>query len=110
MNPGSSATPLYCDMSVFTPLEREGHIQTISNLLQNVQSIRDLENGYEFSFPKQSEVITTMAEFIAKERLCCPFLDFTLKIQSNEEFLSLALTGPEGTPEFLREEFSQAFV
>lgn len=110
MNSGSSPTPLYCDMSVFTPAERERHIQTISNLLQSLQGIRDLENGYEFSFPKQSEVITSMAEFIAKERLCCPFLDFTLRIQSTEELISLALTGPEGTPEFLREEFSQAFV
>jgi hypothetical protein len=97
-------------MNVFTPAERELHIQTTKELFQSLQNIHDAEHGYEFSFPSNSEIITSIAEFISKERLCCPFLGFTLTVLPNNEPISLLLTGPEGTQEFLRLEFSEAFA
>ena len=110
MNSELPTAPLVCDMNVFTPAERELHIQTTTKLFQSLQNIQAVENGFTFSFLNQYEFITSLAEFISKERLCCPFLDFTLRIQPNEEFISLTLTGPKGTQEFLRLEFSEAFV
>ena len=106
----NSDTPLVCNMNVFTPAERENHIRTTMRLYQAVQAIHEAENGYEFIFPNDSGTITRLAEFIVNEMLCCPFLEFTLKIASNNEPTSLLLTGPEGTREFLREEFSEAFA
>ena len=47
--------------------------------------------------------------FISNERLCCSFLEFSRNISSNSEPISLTLTGPEGTHEFLRAEFDGAF-
>jgi hypothetical protein len=105
-----SNIPLACDMNVFTPAERELHIQNISNMLHSLQNVHEAENGYEFSFPKSSEIIAGVAEFMSKERLCCPFLEFTLRVSPHNEPISLLLTGPEGTQEFLRLEFSEAFV
>ena len=93
---------LACNMGVFTPEQRESHIQMTTKLIQAVQDIREVENGFEFSFPNQ-------AEFISNERLCCPFLGFTLQVNSNQDPVSLRLTGPLGTPEFLRAEFDGAF-
>lgn len=104
----SSATPLVCNMNVFTPAERENHIQNTLQLYQTVQEIREAPNGFEFTFPNTTEIVK-LAEFISNERLCCPFLEFTLRIEPNEKPISLLLTGPEGTQEFLREEFSEAF-
>jgi hypothetical protein len=101
-------TPLACNMNVFTPAQREIHIQITNELIQAVQSVQEVENGYEFSFPKEAEFITKIAEFISNERLCCPFLNFTLNILSNREPISLSLTGPFGTQEFLRAEFNGA--
>jgi hypothetical protein len=46
--------------------------------------------------------ISRIAEFISNERLCCPFLNFTLNVVSIHEPVSLSLTGPLGTQEFLR--------
>ena len=109
MNSNISDTPLVCNMDVFTPNERENHIQSTTQLYQSVQSIREVENGYEFTFPNESEIITSLGRFISNERLCCPFLEFTLKITSTNAPISLLLTGPEGTPEFLRAEFTEAF-
>ncbi|HLO33427.1 MAG TPA: hypothetical protein VK249_30045 [Anaerolineales bacterium] len=102
-------TPLTCDMGVFTPTQREAHVRNTTELIQAVQSAQEVENGYEFIFPNETELISRAAEFISKERLCCPFLKFTLNILSNGEPVSLALTGPTGTQEFLRAEFNGAF-
>jgi hypothetical protein len=102
--------PLACDMTVFSPTERERHVQNTCELLTAVQAIHETEDSFEFVFLHGSESITKLAEFIAGERLCCPFLEFTLKIGAGEQPVSLILTGPEGTKEFLREEFSEVFA
>lgn len=100
--------PLACNMAVFTPAQRESHIQTTMELIRAVESVQGMESGYEFRFPNQTEFILKIAEFISNERLCCPFLKFSLKVISNNEPVSLLLTGPTGTQEFLRAEFSGA--
>ncbi len=96
-------------MDVFTSAQREAHIQTTTELIQAVQSVQEVGNGYEFRFPNETEFISKIAEFISNERLCCPFLKFTLNVFSNNEPVSLSLTGPIGTQEFLRAEFDGAF-
>ena len=101
-------TPLVCNMGIFTPAQRESHIQTTTELIQAVQNVQEVENGYKFTFPNETGFISKIAEFISNERLCCPFLKFTLNIVSNTEPVSLSLTGPLGTQEFLRAEFDGA--
>jgi hypothetical protein len=94
-------------MDVFTLEQREAHIQTTMELIPGVQRVQEIENGYEFQFPSEAEFISRIAEFISNERLCCPFLEFNLNIISNHP-VSLSLTGPVGTQEFLRAEFGGA--
>lgn len=101
------ATPLACNMGVFTLAQREAHIQITTELIRDVQAVREVENGYEIQFPNEAKLISKIAEFIANERLCCPFLEFNLKVVSNHP-VSLSLTGPLGTQEFLRAEFDGA--
>ena len=102
-------TSLVCKMDVFTPDEREDQIRTTTQLFQIVQTIHEVENGFEFMFPNfdAAENITQLAEFIFNERRCCPFLEFTLKITPNDAPISLLLTGPKGTQEFLRAELTE---
>ena len=101
--------PLACNMGVFTPVHRDLHIQSTTQLIERVQGIQEVENGFAFTLPNETELITKIGEFISNERLCCPFLKFTLHVNSNSEPISLSLTGPLGTQEFLRGEFSGAF-
>ena len=105
----NSDSALVCNMGVFTPVQRDAHIQSTVQLIQTVQSIQEIENGYEFAFPNETDLIFKIAEFISNERLCCPFLKFTLHVNSNSEPVSLSLVGPVGSQEFLRAEFSGAF-
>ena len=111
MKPEIQEIPIVCNMNVFTLEERENHIRTTTQLFQTVQDIQEAENGYEFIFPKLEGLknIMQFAEFIYNERRCCPFLEFILKIAPKDSLISLSLTGPEGTKEFLHEEFSEAF-
>jgi hypothetical protein len=104
--------PIACNMNVFMPSEREHHIQITTQLFQAVQDIHETENGYEFIFPlaSGSKILTSLAEFIFNERQCCPFLKFTLTIETDPHPISLILSGPAGTQEFLREEFSEVFA
>ena len=102
-------TPLACNMNVFTPAQRESHIQATMELVQSFQSVQGIEGGYEFHFPNESEMIYKIAGFISNERLCCPFLKFSFTVGASDEPISLSLTGPDGTQEFLRAEFGGAF-
>jgi hypothetical protein len=88
--------------------QREAHIQKTTELIQAVQGVQEVEKGYELSFPNENELIFKIAEFISNERLCCPFLKFSLNVFSNSEPVLLTLTGPIGTQEFLRAEFNGA--
>ena len=99
---------LVCNMGVFTPAERDAHIRTTTSLTEAVQAVHECRDGYKFVFPNETKLITQIAEFIARERLCCPFLKFALNVSSDGEPISLALTGPDGTQEFLRFEFEGA--
>src|SRR6185369_2316614 len=103
-----STSPLVCSMDVFTPAQRDSHVENTMQLMQAVQRIQEVENGYQFTFSAETELITKVAEFISNERLCCPFLNFTLKVNSDSEPMSLSLAGPIGTQEFLRLEFNGA--
>ena len=105
----NSDNPLVCNMDVFTPAQSAAHIQIMTELVQAVQRVQEVENGYEFTFPNETDFISRIAGFISNERLCCPFLKFTLNVGSNIEPVSLSLKGPIGTPEFLRAEFEGAF-
>jgi len=44
------------------------------------------------------------AEFIAKERLCCPFFGFAIEIEPEQGALWLSLTGRQRVKPFIRAE------
>ena len=104
-----SETLLACNLDVCTPAEHENHFQAAAKLYKSIQDIQETENGYKFRFPNTSESIMRLAEFISNERVCCPFLEFTLNVAPNDAPISLLLSGPDGTKKFLQEELHEAF-
>ena len=49
-----------------------------------------------------------VAEFIANERLCCPFFGFTVEIEPEGGALWLHLTGRDGVKPFIQAEVGAA--
>lgn len=95
------SSPFVCDMNAFTPAERSEHIAAIRSLFRLVQEVRELPDGYAFRLPSEADLLTKSAEFIAKERLCCPFFGFKLELEPEGGALWLHLTGSEGVKPFI---------
>lgn len=57
--------------------------------------------GLRLRFAATSELLAEVAELIALERQCCPFLRFSLTVEAAGGPLWLELSGPPGTRSFL---------
>ncbi len=99
--------PILCNPAALSPLQREQLESSSQHLLDQVQETRELVNGLGFRFPNQPALLVEIAEFIGRESLCCPFLDFTLEVGPEGGPVWLHLTGAEGTRQFLQGEFGR---
>lgn len=94
-------SPFACDMTAIETDQRAAHLATINKLFRAVESVREMPNGYTFRLPNESDILRTVAEFIALERLCCPFFGFSLEIEREGAAAWLTLTGREGVKPFI---------
>lgn len=99
-------TPFACDMSAIPPEERAQHMAAIEAVFGAVQEVRELPDGY--SFRLDSALLLQVADFIAKERLCCPFFGFTVHLEPEGGAMWLSLTGREGVKPFILAEIGHA--
>ena len=65
----------------------------------------ELSDGFVFRFSVAGATLQNLAEIIDLERKCCPFLNFRLTIEAGRDFVSLELTGAEGTKEIVKSLF-----
>lgn len=98
-------TPFICNINALTESQRNRYRELTAKLIDSRHSVKELANGYAFRFRAESELILEAAEFIACERLCCPFFDFELAVEHDTNRLWLRLCGQEGIKEFIRSEF-----
>ena len=62
-----------------------------------------LDDGYRLTFAPAPGLLDSMARAIDAERQCCRFLRFQLVVEQDGAPITLEITGPVGTKEFLRE-------
>jgi len=103
----SRVSPFACRMDAIEADKRPQHIATARHLFSAVGEVKELSNGYAFRLPDEAEVLIRAAEFIALERLCCPFFDFTLEVGREGGHVWLQLTGREGVKPFIRAEIGE---
>ena len=92
--------PVACSLTTAELREREATLfaQFRSALLKT----EELQEGYAFLIPGDGECIRLVAELIVAERECCPFLVFEVSALPNMGPVTMRVTGPAGTKEFLR--------
>ena len=73
-------------------------------MLNKILAIKDLPDGYRFEFPGSAFVFSAISEWVLLERLCCPFLTFSLEIDQDAEPILLTLRGPLGVKQSLTSE------
>lgn len=96
----SGDVPVACSLSDRELRDREATL--LAEFRSAVSLIQELPNGYVFRLPGDKRLIAVVAEFIAAERECCPFLAFTLIVPSNRGPMDVLVTGPVGAKDFLR--------
>jgi hypothetical protein len=77
---------------------REG---LLVELVQRAAERRELPDGLQLRFMADARILDDIAHVVNAERLCCRFLRFTISVQPHEGPITLDLTGPPGTREFI---------
>jgi arsenate reductase (thioredoxin) len=91
--------PVACTLS---PAALEVRRENLLNaLLRRTSERHELPNGYRLRFAADGDVLGQIARAIDAERHCCRFLQFAITVQPDAGPITLDLTGPAGTREFL---------
>jgi hypothetical protein len=61
----------------------------------------ELPQGHSLEFAPTDDTLTAIARTIEAERHCCRFLRFNITVEQDGGPISLELTGPPGTREFI---------
>lgn len=80
----------------------------IQELKQAVQEKRELSDGYALRFPGEEQRCRKLTDFIAFERVCCPFLVFEMKFEAFGGPIWLHVMGPHGVKDVIQREAASA--
>jgi len=92
--------PIACTLSGAELEQRQK--TTLHAVVAQAQETRALNDGYAFRFQPGDTILEQIMSLIRKERKCCRFLQFDLRVAPDEGPIWLELTGPQGTGDFLR--------
>lgn len=95
-------------MDVLGAAGRARHAVLVSELASAAPAVEELAEGFAFRFPSRPYLFLRVAEWIALERECCPFLAIRLDVEHASRTLKVSVTGPAGAKEFLRAELPLA--
>ncbi|QNI34472.1 hypothetical protein H7849_11605 [Alloacidobacterium dinghuense] len=77
-----------------------------TNLLAEFKSavtkIEELPDGYAFRVPGEKRWLDLAAQLLIAERECCPFLTFQMTAEPQMGPITIRVTGPDGSKEFLK--------
>ena len=85
--------PVVCSLSPAELEERQNRV--LAQMSQAILETRETATGYTFRFAPAKETITQLAQVIALESECCPFITFQLTATSGNGPLWLELIVPE---------------
>ena len=95
--------PVLCSLTSAELRQREATL--LAQFRFAVVETEELQEGYAFRLSDDGKLIGLTAELIVAERECCPFLTFEVVAQPNKGPVTLRVTGPADTKEFVRNDF-----
>lgn len=99
---GAEDVPLAC---LLTGEDLAARGEVVRPLIASYQKMQELEDGYAFQFPGESEWIQRVVKFIAEERECCPFFTFEVQYEPNMGPIWLRLRGSADIKALLRDQW-----
>jgi hypothetical protein len=92
--------PIVCYLSDEEMRNREASL--LAQFKSALVTTEEVSDGYLFRIPSDKKSIALAAELIVAERECCPFLRFELAAEPGMGPVTLRMTGPSGTKEFMK--------
>ncbi len=91
--------PIACSLSAAAlEARRDGGL---ARLVQRASARNELPDGLQLRFAADDRILADIIEAVNAERLCCRFLRFRIDVEPDEGPITLDLTGPPGTREFM---------
>ena len=100
-----SSPPIACNIEAIPAADRPRYRSLRDLVFQLVEHVAENPDGYALRLRNESDTPARLAEWIALERLCCPFLRFAITVDGGDR-LGLSLSGDAGVKEFLRLELT----
>ena len=100
---GMASLALACNLQAIGAVERPRYDDLVTRLRAAMRDRRELPDGYSYSLDSAKITPPEVSDWIAMERLCCPFLTFQLEVVG--EVSRLTMRGPEGVKAVLQAEF-----
>jgi hypothetical protein len=88
-----SGIPIACNWAALTAEQQVRQRSLYRQLRADAQEARELADGYAFRHSPDRAVLLATVEFIAKERLCCPFFEFGITVERAGGPVWLRITG-----------------
>jgi hypothetical protein len=92
--------PIACSLTSAELRQREATL--LAQFKSAVIETEELPDGYAFRISSESKWTAVVADMIAAERQCCPFLAFELVAQPETGPVILRVTGPAGGKQFVK--------
>ena len=89
--------PIVCTLGPATLAARKANL--LPALAKRALGREETADGLRFRF--SAGELSTVAAMIDRERQCCRFLQFELRVEADGGAIVLGLSGPPGTREFL---------
>jgi hypothetical protein len=96
-------TPFACRLEKTLTKEQRAHKKQIMQKMEGARiDTREIADGYVFRFRPEAVSFTEIADWVATERMCCPFFDLAIESERENGPLSLRITGRDGVKQFIR--------
>ena len=103
-------TTFACDLTVLTTEQRLRHRELSEKLRPMVLEFRELPNGYTARISSSAVDASEVQEFLALEKLCCPFFTLTMDVENGSKrkggIYNVRIEGYGDIKPFIRAEFA----
>ena len=99
LSDGEVNLPIACTLSPDALQARRDGLLT--ELLQRAEDHGLTDDGLRLRFSPEPDTLATIARAVDAERRCCRFLRFVITVEPDGGAVSLELSGPPGTRDFI---------
>lgn len=91
--------PIACSLDGLALGRRQSELR--ASVLAEAESVERLPDGYRWRFRDVADLFARLGPIIDGERHCCRFLRFAIAADQERGNVTLEITGPPGTADFL---------